>query len=114
MSLKSRFHFWLCVWLSCVLSAMLPTAPIMLSLLVEEMRVEETDPADTSEEVADGEVTLSESKTGQRRQRREQVGVRTMLSANHRLCRGHAESENAGRKLAGQGSLWGRCGPMHC
>ena len=114
MNLKSRFHSWRCVWLTCVLSAMLPMSPIMLSLLAEEMRIAESDPTDATEEVEVGEVRLSESKTGQRGQRREQVRVRTTLSANHRFCAGRPATDITGSLLAGQGSLRERCRPFHC
>ena len=114
MNLKSRFHSWLCVWLCCVLSAMVPSSPILLAMLAEEMRVAETEPADATEEVAVGEVTLSESNTGHRRQRREQVRFRATLAANHRLCGGRPDAASVATTLAGQGSLRGRCGPLHC
>ena len=83
-------------------------------MLVEDMRVEESDPADASEEMEVDEVTLSESNSGQRRQRRELVSVRTILFANHRMCPGRSDSDNARSLLAGQGSLTGRCGPIRC
>lgn len=114
MTLKSRFHSWLCVWLSCVLSAMVVSSPIVVSILADEVCVEESDPADSSEEVEVDEVTLSESNSGQRRQRRDQVGVRAIRSSNPRLRGGRSAADNAGSLLAGQGSLRGRCGPMHC
>ncbi len=114
MSLKSRFHSWLCVWLSFVLSAMVASSPIMLSVMDEDVRVEESDPTDSSEEVEVDEVMLSESNRGQRRQRREQGRVRATRFSNHRLCGGQSTVDGTGWLLAGQGSLRGRCGPLHC
>ena len=113
MTFNSFHHSWLCVWLSCVLSALLPASPFMLSMLPDEARCEETDPADTSAEVEVGEVTLSESNSGQRRSRREQSGVRRALLASRGVC---AIRPNwcAQRPSAGQTSFWGRCGPLHC
>ena len=114
MTFKSRFHSWLCIWLSCLLSAILPAAPVMLTLLAEDVRVEESAPTDAGEEMEVGEITLSASSTGQRRQRREQVGIRAALSIKHRLRCGRFATDNTAACLGGQGSLWGRCGPLHC
>lgn len=113
MTSKSHHHSWLCVWLSCVLSVLLPASPFMLSMLPDEARCEESDPADTSEEVEVGEVTLSESNSGQRRSRREQSGVRRALLASRGVCSIHP-NRGAQRPSPGQASLWGRCGPLHC
>lgn len=113
MTFKSRHHSWLCVWLSCVLSALLPASPFMLTMLPDEARCEESDPADASEEVEVGEVTLSESNRGQRRSRREQSGVRRALLSSRGVCSIHP-NRGAQRPSPGQASLWGRCGPLHC
>lgn len=113
MTFKSHHHSWLCVWLSCVLSALLPASPFMLTMLPDEARCEESDPADTSEEVADGEVTLSESNSGKRRSRRELSGVRRALLATRGVC-SIPSNLCALRPSPGQVSLWGRYGPMHC
>ncbi len=113
MTFKSHHHSWLCVWLSCVLSVLLPASPFMLSMLPEDVRCEESDPVDSSEEVVVGEVTLSESNSGQRRLRREQSGVRRGLLASHGIG-SNQSSRFVPRPSVGQVSLWGRHGPLHC
>ena len=114
MAPKSRFHFWLCTGLSCVLAVTMSLSPMMLAMLVENVRVGESQVPDSSEEVEVCELTLSESKTSQRRQRRKQAEVRTTLSSNHGLRVERLASRKPGSRVAGQGSLRGRCGPLHC
>jgi hypothetical protein len=75
MAFMTRRHSWLRVFLSCVLSALLPTSPVMLSLVPDGLRCEESDPTDARKEVEVDEVTLSESNSVQRHVRREQTGV---------------------------------------
>lgn len=113
MTFKSLSHSWLCVWLSCVLSVLLPATPLVLSMLPEDARCEESDPADASEEIEVSEVTLSESNSGQRRSRREQSGVRRALLAPRDVC-SIQSNWRAQRPSVGQVSQWGRCGPLHC
>lgn len=113
MTFKSLSDSWLCVWLSCVLSVLLPSSPLMLSMLPVDVRCEESDPSDASEEVEVGEVTLSESNSGQRRSRREQSGVRRALLAPRDIC-SISSNRSVQRPSMGQVSLWGRCGPWHC
>jgi hypothetical protein len=113
MAFQSRPHSWLCVWLSCLLSVMLSASPVMLSLLPEDARCEETEPADASEEIELTEVTLSESSSAQRRTRLEQAGVRQSLLPALRVGE-NLLSRCVRRPSAGQVSLWGRCGPLHC
>ena len=113
MTFKSHHHSWLCVWLSCVLSVMLSASPVMLSLLPDDVRCEESDPADASEEIEVAEMTLSESNSAQRRTRREQSGVRRTLLATPNVGL-ISPSQCVQRPSAGQVSLWGRCGPLHC
>ena len=113
MTFQSRLHSWLCVWLSCLLSVMLSASPVMLALLPDDVRCEESDPADSSEEIELAEVTLSESNSAQRRTRREQTGVRQSLLPT--LNVGEIPPSRCVRwPSAGQVSLWGRCGPLHC
>ena len=108
MTFKSRLHSWLCVWLSCLLSA----SPVMLTLLPDDVRCEETDPADASEEIELAEVTLSKSNTIQRHTRREQSGVRQSLLPT--LSVGAIPPSRCIRcPSTGQVSLSGRCGPLH-
>lgn len=113
MIFKSLPQSWLCVWLSCVLSVLLPATPALVSFFPNEARCEERDPADASEEVEVGEVTLSDSGRMQRRSRREQMATR----------RASGETQNRSPSLSnlgtcmpppGQASLWGRFGPLHC
>ena len=114
MTFKSRFQSWLCVALSCVLSAAMPLSPMVQSMLSEEMQLEESVPADASDEIEVGEVVLSESTFGQRRLRREKSVARTTLSTNHRECHEQPVCRNVAERLTGQGSLGGRSGPLHC
>lgn len=113
MTFQSRLHSWLCVWLSCVLSVMLSASPVMLSLLPDDVRCEESDPTDASEEIELAEVTLSESNTTQRRTRREQTGVRQSLLPTLNVG-AIPPSRPVQWPSAGQVALWGRCGPLHC
>lgn len=113
MAFMTRHHSWLRVFLSCLLSALLPTAPVMLSLVPDGLRCEENDPTDSSEEVEVDEVTLSESNSLQRHSRREQTSVRRLL-LTLRCAGSHHASRCAHLPTVGQTSLWGRCAPLHC
>lgn len=110
MTIKSHHHSWLRLWLSCVLSVLLTATPLVVSMLPDDVRCEESD---TSEEGEVGEVTLSASNNGQRRSRREQSGVRRALVISNSDC-SIPQSLCAQRPSAGQASLWGRCGRLHC
>lgn len=113
MSLKTCHHSWLSIWLSCVLSALLPVSPLMLSLLPDDVRSEENDPTDANEEFEVVEASLSESNSVQRRSRRKQSGVRRALLPSQNACMSQL-TRCTQRPSAGQVSLWGRCGPLHC
>ncbi|MBC7822009.1 MAG: hypothetical protein IAG10_34420 [Planctomycetaceae bacterium] len=113
MTFKTLSHSWRYVWLSCLLAALLPMSSVMFSILPDEVRCEKSEPADASEEIEVGEVTLSESNSGQRRSRREQSGVRRALLVSQSVC-SIQPNRCAQRPSAGQASLWGRCGPLHC
>ena len=113
MLFKTRHHSWICLWLSCVLSVLLPASPLMLSWLPDDARCEESDPIDGSEEVELGEVALSESHSGSRRLRRERSGVRRALLASPNAS-ASLPSLCVQRPMAGEASLWGRCGPQRC
>lgn len=96
------------------MSVLLPTSPVLLSCLPDEVRCEESNPADNSEEVEVGEVMLSESTTGQRRSRREeQSGSRRALLTSRAIITGRSNA-CAERLSVGQVSRLGRCGPLHC
>ena len=106
-------HSWLFVWLTCVLCAGMLASPLTLLLQTQEMRCEDSDPVDSSEEVDAAEVALVESSGVKRRLRcHRQVLTRSNLVARCvTLCRVHLQAR---RQTAGQISLQGRCGPLHC
>ncbi len=110
MTLKSRFHSWMCVWLSCVLAVMLPSAPLMASWVQEEVRSESSEPVENEPtEVAD-DVTLSHSRSEPRRAQylRARFRSSTLQKLQVRLA------QLTVNRLGGQGSHAGRSPPLHC
>lgn len=110
MTFKSRFHSWMCVWLSCVLAAFAPSAPLMASWVQEEVRTESSDPVENDPtEVAD-DVTLSHSRSELRRAQNLRTHFRnsTLQKLQERL------SQLTVNRLGGQGPHVGRSPPLHC
>ena len=106
-------HSWLFVWLNCVLCAGMLASPLTLLLQTHEMRCEDPDPVDTSEEVDAAEVAFVVSSSAKRRWRCHRPGMTpTTLAARGLMSR--RVSPQASRQTAGQVSLLGRCGPLHC
>ena len=112
MSTHQR-HSWLFIWLSGVLSAGMLASPVMLSLQPNELRCEDSDPVDASEEIDATEVALVESSCAKRRLRCLRHGISRTNIVTRCVALGQT-SPQATRQTTGQVSLQGRCGPLHC
>jgi hypothetical protein len=109
MTFKSQSHSWLCVWLSCLLATLLPTAPLMACWVQEEARSEANDPVESDPSEVVDDVTLSHSRSEFRRTQRlnsSSASLRQFVPRS--LCRPVI------RATHGQRTLWGRSPPLHC
>jgi hypothetical protein len=109
MTLRFSRRTCLCLLLSLQLAVLLPSPLAMRAMLAGEVCTESSDPVDQHAEDSTEYLALAEARSEQRRQR---FGPRPAQFE----CRLHGSNHRSAalEPSRGQGSLSGRCLPLHC
>lgn len=98
------------VWLSCVLTALLPSAPLMACWVQEEICSESNDPVESDPSEVTDHVTLSQARSEFRRTQRLESHSQTSAPRALRT----PPFRRVTTPVGGQGSRLGRSPPLHC